>query len=100
MRCAAEEVRYEAAGVLAKFIACNHYSGKSREVLTELSGASFMASTSYQQRISFIYFIEQASAYFSRGFFKRNKLFCVLELAADKVKNVRLKLARALPKIR
>ncbi|KAL4481575.1 hypothetical protein ABPG74_007664 [Tetrahymena malaccensis] len=93
------EVRYQAAGVLIKFICSNHYINKSKELITEMIN-NFFKSKSFQQRISFIYFVEQATQNFSRDYFKKNKLFCVLELASDQIREVKMRLAKALPKIR
>lgn len=47
LRCSAEEVRLEAADVIAKFISCNHYSAMTREVLSELCSPLFFTSSSY-----------------------------------------------------
>ncbi|EAR93915.2 hypothetical protein TTHERM_00222320 (macronuclear) [Tetrahymena thermophila SB210] len=93
------EVRYQAAGVLIKFICSNHYINKSKELITEMIN-NFFKSKSYQQRISFIYFVEQATQNFSRDYFKKSKLFCVLEFASDQIREVKMRLAKALPKIR
>lgn len=41
----------------------------------------------------------QATQKLSRDYFKKSNLFCVLDYAADKVKTVRLYLARLLPKL-
>lgn len=61
---------------------------------------TFFKSPSFQERISFIFFVQHAAQNFSREYFKKSKLFCVLDYATDKVKSVRLKLVKALPKIR
>lgn len=98
MRLEGNEVRQEAAGVLVSFLCSNHYSAKSKELLNEIL-TSFFKSSSFQHRISFIYFVTQATQKLSRDYFKKSKLFCVLDYASDKVKTVRLYLARLLPKL-
>lgn len=60
MRQEGNEVRQEAAGVLVSFLCSNHYSAKSKELLNEIT-TSFFKSSSFQQRISFIYFVAQAT---------------------------------------
>ncbi|KAL4486111.1 hypothetical protein ABPG72_012164 [Tetrahymena utriculariae] len=93
------EVRYQAAGVIIKFICSNHYINKSKELISEMIN-NFFKSKSFQQRISFIYFVEWATQNFSRDYFKKSKLFCVLELASDQIREVKMRLAKAFPKIR
>lgn len=94
-----EEVRYEAAGVVVRFLATNKYQSKSKEVIVDILGR-FFKGKSYSQRVSFVHFVEHATRAFSRRNFKRHNLFCVLDFAFDKVKSVRLRLAKAMPHIR
>ena len=57
-------------------------------------------SNSYRQRLYYITFYEEASKYFSRNFFKKYELNKILEMAEDKVANIRITISKIFIKIR
>jgi hypothetical protein len=56
----------------------------------------FMRSNTYKHRLLFLDFLELAAQSFSRNFFKKHGLTAILDYAADKVANVRIRFCQIL----
>lgn len=86
-----KDVRKTAIDSLIVYLKRNHYSNKTADIIKKLA-TDFQESTTFQNRLVFLEFYEQAAEHFSRQFFKTHGLHeKSLALACDKVAEVKKK---------
>eukprot|EP00163_Fabomonas_tropica_P030816 TRINITY_DN7123_c0_g1_i1.p1 TRINITY_DN7123_c0_g1~~TRINITY_DN7123_c0_g1_i1.p1 ORF type:complete len:769 (-),score=156.73 TRINITY_DN7123_c0_g1_i1:164-2470(-) len=99
MKNGATPVKTVASRLLCVFIRKNRYAGQ-RARLCRMVVDEFAKAKSYWHRIHFLDFCVAVLDVFSRKWFKEHFFNLALELAQDKVPNVRLRLCALLPQLK